>query len=245
LSKSCSQDSELLYKVVFAIWLLSLDAEILQDLKDKYHVPRKIKEVLATRRVEKVVRISLIALKSLLNDKSVCEDIVEAGAYDAVTNLEFEKWRDSELYDEIRDMGQQIANYQHEMSNFDRYEKELYSDGPLRWGFIHTSKFWGENVMKFDKDDYKAVRALGRKLLADDPETQAVACHDLGEFVTLHPFGKKILHTIQPPIKTRVMELMQLTGDTDKHREVRREALLCCQKIMLNKWQELDKKGAN
>ena len=67
--------------------------------------------------------------------------------------------------------------------------------------------------MKFDKDDYKAVRALGKKLLADDPETQAVACHDLGEFVTLHPFGKKILHTIQPPIKTRVMELMQLTGE--------------------------------
>jgi len=231
----------MLYKIIFAIWLLSLDPEILEDLK-RYAVPKKIKEVLSTRRVEKVVRISLIALKSLLNDRGVCEDIVEAGAYDAVSNLEFEKWRDTELYDEIRDMGQQIATYQHEMSNFDRYEKELQT-GQLRWGFIHTSKFWGENVMKFEKGDFQAVRTLVHLLTSEDNETLAVACHDLGEFVTLHPFGKKQAAKLN--VKTRVMELMQRQGDTDKIREVRREALLCCQKIMLNKWQDIDKKAAN
>jgi len=38
-------------------------------------------------------------------------------------------------------------------------------------------------------------------------------------------------------VKERVMMLMS-SNDPDK-REVRREALLCCQKIMLNKWQEV------
>lgn len=33
---------------------------------------------------------------------------------------------------------------------------------------------------------------------------------------------------------------MELMGSTDgDKREVRREALLCCQKIMLNKWQDV------
>ena len=33
---------------------------------------------------------------------------------------------------------------------------------------------------------------------------------------------------------------MELMGSTDpEKREVRREALLCCQKIMLNKWQDV------
>ena len=108
---------------------------------------KKIKEIISTVRVEKVVRISLIALKALLKNKEVCEEVVIAGVYDAVSNLEFEKWRDAELYDEIRDMGLQIANYVHELSSFDRYERELQS-GQLRWGFLHTSKFWGENVAK-------------------------------------------------------------------------------------------------
>jgi len=33
---------------------------------------------------------------------------------------------------------------------------------------------------------------------------------------------------------------MELMGSTDQDKkEVRREALLCCQKIMLNKWQDV------
>jgi V-type H+-transporting ATPase subunit H len=239
-------ESETLYRVVFGIWLLSLDKDVLQELKSlgpHTRVTKKLKEIISTRRVEKVVRISLIALKSLLQDKEVCEEIVETGAYDAVCNLEFEKWRDAELYDDIRELGAQIANHVHEMSNFDRYERELHT-GHLRWGYIHTTKFWGENVMKFEQRDYAAVKALAMCLQADDDETLAVACHDLGEFVALHPFGKKQVAKLN--IKPRVMELMQKQGDTDKVREVRREALLCCQKIMLNKWQDIEKpKGAN
>jgi len=246
-----SKDADILYKILFAIWLLSLDKSILADLKsDHHHVPKKIIDTLRGRPVEKVVRISLTALKSLLADKSVCEDVVEAGGYDAVCNLEFEKWRDEELYEQIKDVAQVIAHYQHEMSNFDRYERELQEAGEkgLKWGFMHTSKFWGENVMKFEKNDFKAVKDLVRLLHPPsndkELETCAVACHDLGEFVTLHPLGKSTRLKAELNMKPKVMELMQLKGDSDKHREVRREALLCCQKIMLNKWQDIGKAGA-
>merc|ERR1712012_1321155 len=114
-----------------------------------------------------------------------------------------------------------IASEVKELSNFERYERELQS-GQLSWGFIHSSKFWGENVMNFEQNDFRALKTL------------AVVCHDIGEIVALHPLGKRKVNALG--IKDRVMELM---GSTDPDlREVRREALLCCQKIMLNKWQD-------
>jgi len=76
---------------------------------------------------------------------------------------------------------------------------------------------------------------LASLLSSSDPTTLAVACHDIGEFVSLHPLGKKQAGRLG--VKERVMELMA-SPDQDK-RDVRREALLCCQKIMLNKWQDV------
>merc|ERR1712176_1721414 len=104
--------------------------------------------------------------------------------------LEYEKWRDAELYDDIRDMSAQIQTRVQEMSNFDRYEREL-REGRLKWGFIHSSKFWAENVLKFEQNDWRALKLLAALLYSDDPTTLAVACPDLGEFVTLHPLGKR------------------------------------------------------
>jgi len=61
---------------------------------------------------------------------------------------------------------------------------------------------------------------------AKDPETLAVACHDLGEFARLHPVGKQI--ATNKGAKDKMLELM-----SNSQREVAREALLCVQKLML------------
>jgi len=228
--------SPYLYKCVFATWMLSFDSAITADLKN-YAVVKKIRDIIAYSRVEKVVRLCLTVLKNFLSHKVLCEDIVEEGVLEAVQQLEYEKWRDAELYDDIRDMVALISSEVQEMSNFDRYERELQS-GTLQWGFIHSSKFWAENVMKFESNDFRALRMLASLLLTTttDATTLAVVCHDLGEFVALHPLGKKKVAQLQ--VKEKVMQLM---GSTDSsYREVRREALLCCQKMMLNKWQDME-----
>merc|ERR1712039_1062781 len=192
----------------------------------------KMKAILIHSRTEKVVRLTLTVLKNFLTNKGISEEIAEEGLLDAVQNLEYEKWRDAELYEEIRDTSQLIAQKVQEISNFDRYERELQT-GKLKWGFVHSSKFWTENVNKFETNDFRAIKQLAALLndMRTDKTTLAVACHDLGEFVTLHPLGKKKLSQLQ--VKERVMELMSSTSADD--REVRREALLCCQKMMLNK----------
>jgi len=228
-----NEASAIVYKYIFVMWQLSFDSSLIAQLKE-INIVAKLQEILSTNRVEKVVRISLTLLKTLLEKRLLCEEIVEAGMHEAVKNLEYEKWRDAELYDEIRALGGHIGTEMKELSNFDRYERELDS-GKLSWGFVHDTKFWGENVMKFDQNDFRAVKTLAKLLHSTDPTTLAVACHDIGEFVTLHPLGKKTISTLL--VKERVMELMGASGDD--YRDVRREALLCCQKIMLNKWQEL------
>merc|ERR1719336_2424132 len=163
----------------------------MDDLK-RENVIKKLKEIITATRTEKVVRLCLTVLRNFLQHRGLCEDIVEEGVLEAVQNLEFEKWRDAELYDDIRDMAAQISSEVHAMSNFERYERELQT-GVLSWGFIHSTKFWAENILKFEQNDFRALKMLASLLLNfnTDATTLAVACHDLGEFVTMHPLGKK------------------------------------------------------
>merc|ERR1719460_2890940 len=217
--------------------MVSFDTSLSKSLKSN-DVIQKLKAILIFSRTEKVIRLCLTVLKNFLAQKAdcqgICEDIVEEGVLESVQQLEYEKWRDAELYDDIRELVQLINSEVKELSNFDRYMKELES-GSLTWGFIHSSKFFGENVMKFENGEFKALKLLANLLSSDNATTLAVACHDIGEFVSLHPLGKKQVNRLG--VKERVMELMG-SQEQDK-REVRREALLCCQKIMLNKWQDV------
>jgi len=219
-----------IYKSVFCCWLVSFDEQLIGQLRN-HNVIDHVKGVLGFSRAEKVVRVCLSFLKNALASKDLSEDIVEKGLLDVVQTLEYEKWRDAELYDEIREVSKQISNQVGLMSNFARYEREL-STGQLKWGFIHSAKFWSENVMKFDANQFAAVKRLGALLAASNATTLAVACHDLGEFVQLHPLGK--IKANEYDVKDKVMQLM-----THTDRDVQRESLLCCQKLMLNKWQHL------
>jgi V-type H+-transporting ATPase subunit H len=237
LSISATKSSPMVYKCVFAIWMLSFEPDLVSSLKSA-EVIKKLKSIMTESRVEKVIRLCVTVLKNFLAQKSscqaICEDIVEEGVLEAAQQLEYEKWRDQELYDDIRELVALITSEVKELSNFDRYMRELES-GQLAWGFIHSSKFFGENILKFDNGEFKALKLLASCLASGDVTTLAVACHDIGEFVSLHPLGKKQVGRLG--VKERVMELMSSTDPS--FREVRREALLCCQKIMLNKWQDV------
>merc|ERR1711972_929933 len=180
LSFSAEETSPaVLYKHIFALWMLSYETEGSLPFDDEVIVG-KLKEALVHSRVEKVVRLSLTRLRNLLTHQAV------AG---------------------------QIQARMQEMSNFDRYLREL-EGGRLKWGFIHSSKFWAENVLKFEQNDWKALKELALLLNSCDSTTQAVACHDLGEFVTLHPLGKRQIAGLG--VKDGVMKLMALTSETNK-----------------------------
>ncbi len=186
-------------------------------------------------RVEKVIRTLLLTLKNLLTRPSMCDLVVEAGLLHPVQALEYETWRDLDLYEEVRAVAGKLAAEVSRHSSFDRYSRELLT-GRLRWGYIHTEKFWKENVLNFEKDQYAAVKQLAAlvQFPPDDPQTLAVACYDLGEFARLHPAGKVVASRFN--VKAGVMALM-----SHPDRDVARHALLCVQKLMLNQWQAVKK----
>lgn len=118
------------------------------------------------------------------------------------------------------------------LTNFERFEREVTS-GRLKWGFIHSEKFWLENVLKCEANNFRIIdHLMVIARTSRDPETLAVACHDLGEFARLHPVGKQI--ATNRGAKDKMLELMSST-----QREVAREALLCVQKLMIMKSADL------
>lgn len=56
---------------------------------------------------------------------------------------------------------------------------------------VHNERFWRENALKFEDDDYKLVRLIISQLSSNNEEALEVACYDLGEFARFHPDGKR------------------------------------------------------
>merc|ERR1712232_337438 len=155
------------------------------------------------------------------------------GIEEEVKALEYEKWRDTDLYDHIKSVSQAVSQAVTTVSDLPRYREELKT-GTLNWSYLHSNKFWMDNHDKVTEADVKALADLLNRGGDDDASntTRAIVCNDLGEIAVLAKEGKKWIR--DTGAKDNVLKLVML--DSANQREVRREALLCSQKIMLNKW---------
>ncbi|CAA9990667.1 vacuolar ATP synthase subunit h, putative [Plasmodium knowlesi strain H] len=235
------------YKSVFCVWLLTFKDNFIKKLY-KNNIISVVINLFKKCRVEKILRVSLNIIKNIMHMDDCFEIIVDNNIIQTLTVLQYDKWRDNDIYDTIvqllHKLDQRVKNY----SNFERYCHEL-SKGKLKWSVLHTEKFWLENVMQFERDEFKAIQQLADIIKSYahniaqksdsmelkeevDGVTVAVACFDIGEFARLYPNGKKICQKFR--IKENVMILI-----ATKDRDIVREALLCAQKIMLNNWQSI------
>ena len=168
----------------------------------------------------------------MLDSKLFHVEIVESSILSALISLEYEKWKELDVPVDIKELQNEINQVMASHSNIARYERELLS-GKLSWSYVHSEKFWIENAKLFEAKDYFLIKQLVDIVIsASDQTTLAVACNDIGEFARVHPLGKRVLS--RTDAKSRVMTLM-----SHPSREVAREALLCTQKLMLDKWQNL------
>ncbi|CAM9407999.1 unnamed protein product [Ectocarpus sp. 13 AM-2016] len=65
--------------------------------------------------------------------------------------------------------------------------------GQLKWGPVHTEKFWREQARKFEADEFFILKQLIELLKSEDKSVVSIACYDLGEFVRFYPSGKTIV----------------------------------------------------
>uniref|UniRef100_A0A1B6EEE3 ATPase V1 complex subunit H C-terminal domain-containing protein n=1 Tax=Clastoptera arizonana TaxID=38151 RepID=A0A1B6EEE3_9HEMI len=118
-------------------------------------------------------------------------------------------------------------------SSFDEYATEVKS-GRLEWSPVHRSaQFWRENAPRLNEKNYELLRILIHLLeTSRDTQVLSVASYDIGEYVRHYPRGKHVIEQLGG--KQLVMQLL-----SHEDPNVRYEALLAVQKLMVHNWEYL------
>ena len=233
------------YRTVFGLWLISYDPVHSLTFGGKGDsVPancingealKRLIQVLRHSKKTRVVRVALMCLRNMLN-KGFNADIVDFGAVDVLNTLSAKKWPDEEIPEDIAAMLTILRADVKDLSTWSQYRQEVISGELSFKNPAHNDEsFWRTNIMRFEEKDFEVMKQLAQTLKecsmdtnADNRDTKiAVACHDLGEIARIHPRGGKVIGLV-PEAKTFVFQHME-SSDT----EVKREALLCVQKMMV------------
>merc|ERR1712150_329645 len=165
--------------------------------------------------------------------KENCISMVQCKALKQLEFIEQKKFEDEDIQGDIDFLKEKMEASLQDLSSFDEYITEVRS-GRLEWSPVHRSeKFWRENAAKLNDKNYELLRILITLLESTkEPLVLSVACFDLGEYVRHYQRGKHVLETLGG--KTMVMAL--LSHDDPN---VRYEALLAVQKLMVHNWEYL------
>jgi len=227
------------YQLSFCLWVLTFNITIAEKL-NAYGVIPVLADILADAQKEKVSRIILAVFRNMIEKpeesqvvKENCISMVQCKVMKQLEFLEQRKFEDEDIQSDIEFLKEKMEISLQDLSSYDEYVTEVRS-GRLEWSPVHRSeKFWRENAHKLNDANYELLKILIQLLqTANDPLILSVACFDLGEYVRHYQRGKHVLEQLHG--KTLVMGLL---GHADHN--VRYEALLAVQKLMVHNWEYL------
>ncbi|XP_041101896.1 V-type proton ATPase subunit H-like [Polyodon spathula] len=239
LSNKCG--FQLQYQMIFCIWLLAFSPQMCEFLR-RYNVVPAMSDILQESVKEKVTRIILAGFRNLLEKSAEKEThqeyalaMIQCKVLKQLENLEQQKYDDEDISEDIKFLLEKLGESVQDLSSFDEYSSELKS-GRLEWSPVHKSeKFWRENAARLNEKNYELLKILTRLLeVSDDPQVLAVAAHDVGEYVRHYPRGKRVIEQLGG--KQLVMNHMH-----HEDQQVRYNALLAVQKLMVHNWEYLGK----
>eukprot|EP00947_MAST-08B_sp_MAST-8B-sp1_P006667 g6667.t1 len=178
LLTSASGDSQAAYGAGFCLWSLTLVGkgdEDVEELKSFGQVVARegpaagltavgcICQAIATPRREKVVRVAVAALRSLVDSAAgqFYQDMLDHRCLHTVKLLAGKHWSDDDVLADIEFVKDQLLRRFKVLTSFEQYQKELRM-GNLRWGPTHTEKFWREHARRFDEGEFGIVQQLIR-----------------------------------------------------------------------------------
>ncbi|XP_076661297.1 V-type proton ATPase subunit VhaSFD isoform X2 [Halictus rubicundus] len=229
------------YQLIFCLWVLTFNP-LLAEKMNKFNVIPILADILSDSVKEKVTRIILAVFRNLIEKvedgqvaKEHCIAMVQCKVLKQLSILEQRKFDDEDITGDIEFMNDKLQASVQDLSSFDEYSTEVKS-GRLEWSPVHKSgKFWRENASRLNEKNYELLRILIHLLEGSkDPLVLSVASFDIGEYVRHYPRGKHIIEQLGG--KQRVMQLL---GHEDPN--VRYEALLAVQKLMVHNWEYLGK----
>ncbi|XP_051153959.1 V-type proton ATPase subunit H isoform X2 [Leptopilina boulardi] len=229
------------YQLIFCLWVLTFNP-LLAEKMNKFNVIPILADILSDSVKEKVTRIILAVFRNLIEKvgdaqvaKEHCIAMVQCKVLKQLSILGQRKFDDEDITGDIDFLNDKLQASVQDLSSFDEYSTEVKS-GRLEWSPVHKSgKFWRENASRLNEKNYELLRILVHLLeTSKDPLVLSVASFDIGEYVRHYPRGKHVIEQLGG--KQRVMQLL---GHEDPN--VRYEALLAVQKLMVHNWEYLGK----
>ncbi|EGX49944.1 hypothetical protein AOL_s00076g585 [Orbilia oligospora ATCC 24927] len=220
---------QLLYHVLVAIWQLSFEEEIAEELDDKYDLIPPLVHILRSALKEKILRVCLAIITNLINKapSSNLPSLLLSRLLPLLTTLKARKFTDPDLTTDLETSLTALETFQLTQTNFDEYATEIRS-GHLSWTPPHRNQdFWKKNARRImEENNGELVQCLARWLRESEEKlVLAVAAHDVGVLVKEVPEKRRVWDGVM--VKARVMELM---GDSDP--EVRYESLKAVQEFL-------------
>lgn len=196
---------QMVYQVVFCIWLLSFDDNIAGQLNTKFGLVALLADVARNAIKEKVVRVIVATLRNLVvKAPSVnAPALLGSRGLALMDSLASRKWSDEEIPEDVEAVRSVLADKLKGMSTYDEYISELAS-GRLTWDnpAHNLDDFWKDNATKLINDtesgaddehkDQGGYKLLVKVLMeSDDAQSLAAACNDITKVVTFAEGGKK------------------------------------------------------
>jgi len=243
LDPTNAQNIQAQYYAAYCIWVITFDSYVANRLQtDGSDVAKDVADLLRTSKKDKVARMCLAFFKNMLNvptnekiKKKNATEMVGLKLLPAIQAIMQQGNADKDAKADLEYLKEKLTTCYDEMSTFDEYTNEVTS-GRLEWSPVHRSdRFWRENAMRLNEDQYKLLKILIQLLETSvEPLVLAVAAHDIGQYVRCYPQGKKTIEKLRG--KTHVMKLMHHSDQN-----VRRESLIAVQKMMTQNWSSLGK----
>ncbi|KXJ15224.1 V-type proton ATPase subunit H [Exaiptasia diaphana] len=231
---------QLQYQLIFTLWLMSFDPRIAQRMVGNSAVIPVLADVLRESDKEKVVRIIIATLRNLMDKpeekkKDAAVSMIQSKLVHVLSILNGKPWADEDIQEDVEYIYEKLNEVVQDLSNFDEYAAEVRS-GRLEWSPVHKSeKFWRENAHRLNEKNYEILKILAHLMdSSEDSTTLCIAAHDTGEYVRHFPRGKRVIESLG--CKEKVMRMM-----THNDPNVRKEALLAVQKVMVHNWEYLGK----
>ncbi|XP_019876023.1 V-type proton ATPase subunit H isoform X3 [Aethina tumida] len=226
------------YQLIFCLWVLTFNP-LLAEKMNKFNVIPILADILSDSVKEKVTRIILAVFRNLIEKpddlqvaKEHCIAMVQCKVLKQLAILEQRKFDDEDLIGDVEFLTEKLQSSVQDLSSFDEYATEVKS-GRLEWSPVHKSKFWRENAQRLNEKNYELLRILIHLLeTSKDPLVLSVASFDIGEYVRHYPRGKHVIEQLGGK-----QLVMQLLAHEDPN--VRYEALLAVQKLMVHNWEYL------
>jgi V-type H+-transporting ATPase subunit H len=231
------------YQLTFCLWVMTFDPVVADRIsRSNINVIPVLSDILSESVKEKVTRIILATFRNLLEKPTEREyktdnalSMVQCKVLKQLQLLDGRKIDDQDLVDDVGFLSETLQASVQDLSSFDEYTTEVKS-GRLEWSPVHKSeKFWHENAARLNEKNFELLKILVKLLeTSRDPLILSVASHDIGDYVRHYPRGKTVVEQLGG--KQLVMSLL-----SHEDPNVRYEALLAVQKLMVHNWEYLGK----